>query len=319
MKTEVKSSTAIWRGRHFHYQPVASHVHPFLVDLWNAVRDETSGRLDIEVVADNGGLKKSHLEIVDAVIDGDIQFYALMGSILGPLAPAMNVQSLPFAFRDNGEVYRTMDGALGNALRADLAACNLYLMPYGLMENGFRHIATTGRVIGSASDLEGLSIRIPEGKVFEETFRTLGANPVPLFVLELYDALKTRRLQAQENPLAILDSLGLHEVVTHVSLTSHMWSGFNIIGNLPFWNALPDDVRDIVLRNVKRHVGRQRSHTVALNEALAISLRERGLRFNTANTDSFRQRLAGGFYRQWKDELGTRIWNLLEIEVGKLG
>jgi tripartite ATP-independent transporter DctP family solute receptor len=319
MSPAAKSPAARWRGRQFHYQPVASHVHPFLVDLWDAVREETAGRLDIEVVADNGGLKKSHLEIVDGVIAGEIQFYALMGSILGPLAPAMNVQSLPFAFRDNGEVYRSMDGALGEALRADLSARGLYLMPHGLMENGFRHIATTGRVIADAGDLEGLSIRIPEGKVFEETFRTLGAEPVPLFVLELYDALKTGKLQAQENPLAILDSLRLHEVVTHVSLTSHMWSGFNIIGNLPFWNALPEDVREIVLRNARLHVGRQRSHTIALNEALAGTLRERGLRFNTADTDSFRQRLAGGFYRQWKDELGTRVWSLLEAEVGRLG
>lgn len=319
MKAATPSTAARWRGRQFHYQPAASHVHPFLVDLWNAVREETAGRVDIEVVPDNGGLKKSHLEIVEAVIDGEIQFYALMGSILGPLAPAMNVQSLPFAFRDNDEVYRAMDGALGDALRGDLAARGLWLMPHGLMENGFRHIATTGRVIAGASDLEGLSIRIPEGKVFEETFRTLGADPVPLFVLELYDALKTGRLQAQENPLAILDSLRLHEVVTHVSLTSHMWSGFNIVGNLGFWHSLPEDVREIVLRNVKLHVGRQRSRTIALNEALAGTLRQRGLQFNTADTGSFRQRLAGGFYRQWKDELGSRVWNLLETEVGRLG
>lgn len=315
----MSASPARWRGRQFHYQPVASHVHPFLVDLWDAVREQTDGRLDIEVVPDNGGLKKSHLEIVDDVIAGEIQFYALMGSILGPLASAMNVQSLPFAFRSNDEVYRAMDGALGEALRSDLAACGLYLVPKGLLENGFRHIATTGRVIESASDLEGLAIRIPEGKVFEDTFRVLGAEPVPLFVLDLYDALKSGRLQAQENPLAILDSLRLHEVVSHVSLTSHMWSGFNMVGNLGFWQGLPEDVREIVLRNVALHVGRQRRHTIALNDELAGSLRSRGLQFNIADTDSFRARLAGGFYRQWKQELGARIWSLLEAEVGRLG
>jgi tripartite ATP-independent transporter DctP family solute receptor len=315
----MNTSTARWRGRQFHYQPVASHVHPFLVDLWNAVREQTDGQVDIEVVPDNGGSKQSHLEIVDAVIAGDIQFYALMGSILGPLAPSMNVQSLPFAFRDNDEVYRALDGTVGEALREDLAARGLYLMPNGLLENGFRHIATTGRVIVGAQDLEGLSIRIPEGAVFEETFRALGAEPMPLFVLELYDALKTGRLQAQENPLAILDSLRLYEVVSHVSLTAHMWSGFNIVGNLGFWKGLPEHVREIVLRNVALHVGRQRRHTIALNASLADSLRERGLRFNTADTSTFRARLAGGFYRRWKETLGTRVWDRLESVVGKLG
>ncbi|CAN5258742.1 TRAP transporter substrate-binding protein [soil metagenome] len=314
----TSSTTARWTGRQFHYQPVASHVHPFLVDLWEAVREETDGRLDITVVPDNGGLKKSHLEIVDDVIHGEIQFYALMGSILGPIVPTMNVQSLPFAFRNNDDVYASMDGALGQLLRDEMAAKGLLLMPAGLMENGFRHIATTDRAIRDVDDLQGLSIRIPEGQVFEETFRELGAVPVPLFVLELYDALKSGRLQAQENPLAIIDSLRLHEVTHHVSITSHMWSGFNLIGNLPFWNALPDDVREIVLRNVKHHVDRQRRHTIALNDSLVTSLQQRGMVFNTADAASFRSRLAGGFYRRWKAQLGSSVWTLLEAQVGKL-
>ena len=35
------------KARQFHYQPVASHVHPFLVDLWNAVRTQSGGQLDV--------------------------------------------------------------------------------------------------------------------------------------------------------------------------------------------------------------------------------------------------------------------------------
>lgn len=308
-----------WRGRQFHYQPVASHVHPFLTRLWDAVRAETDGRLDIEVVPDNGGLKKSHLDIVSDVMTGEIQFYALMGSILGPLAPVMNVQSLPFAFRNNEEVYRSMDGALGELLRAELAGKGLYLVPGGLMENGFRHIATTDRPILNADGLQGLTIRIPEGQVFEDTFLALGANPVPLFVLELYDALKSGRLQAQENPLAIIDSLKLHEVTRYVSFTSHMWSGFNMIGNLAFWKGLPEDIQQIVLRNVATYVGQQRAHTIALNRELATSLQQRGMLLNHADEASFRARLAGDFYARWKEELGNKAWTLLEQEVGRLG
>ncbi len=154
--------------------------------------------------------------------------------------------------------------------------------------------------------------------MFEDTFRELGAEPVPLFVLELYDALKTGRIQAQENPLAIIDSLKLHEVTRYVSLTSHMWSGFNLIGNPAFWAGLPEDVQQVVLRNVAKHVGRQRRHTQALNDELATSLQQRGMVFNTADAASFRARLAGGFYRRWKAELGSRVWDLLEAEVGAL-
>src|SRR5471032_2450654 len=94
-----------WRGRQFHYQPVTSHVHPFLVDLWNAVRDETGGRLDVSVHAENAGMKATHAEIIEKVKSGEIEFYAVMGSLLGPLSPVFEIQSTPFAFAREEQVY----------------------------------------------------------------------------------------------------------------------------------------------------------------------------------------------------------------------
>ena len=48
----------------------------------------------------------------------------------------MSVQSLPFAFRDIEDAYRTIDGDLEALLRDGLAARGLYLVPGGLMKNG---------------------------------------------------------------------------------------------------------------------------------------------------------------------------------------
>ena len=233
-------------ARQLHYQPVASHVHPFLVDLWDAVRAETGGRLDVSVHADNAGLKATHAEIIDKVKTGEIELYAVMGSLLGPLAPVFEIQSLPFAYKREEQVYALMDGALGDCLRDELATKGIYAVPGGLMENGFRHISTIARPIKQAGDLEGLRIRVPEGRIFDDTFRSLGAEPTPIFVLDLHRALAERRVDAQENPLAITESLKLYEVTRHVSLTYHMWSGFNLIANPGFWHGLPADVRDIV-------------------------------------------------------------------------
>ncbi len=312
------NAKAKWQGRQFHYQPEKSHVHPFLVGLWNAVREETNGLVDIEVYADNGGTKLAHLEVVDQVIDGQIQFYALMGSIMGPLVPAMNIQSLPFIFRNSEDVYASMDGALGDFLRQELHSKGVYLLPSGLMENGFRHIVTNNRPIFNAADLEGLTIRIPEGEVFEDTFKAFGAHPVQLFVLELYEALRNGSLQAQENPLAIIESLKLYEVTKYISKTSHMWSGFNIIGCLSFWESMPIDIQEIILKNVKKFVDQQREYTVNLNHNLSETLQNRGMVINVADTSTFRNHLGKNFYQKWKNEVGDHAWNLLEEQVGKL-
>ncbi len=307
------------RGRQFHYQPVASHVHPFLVELWDAVRAETGGRVDVSVHANNDGLKVTHAEIIDRVKQGEIEFYAVMGSLLGNLSPVFEIQGLPFAYTGEDQVYALMDGALGDYLRADLAARGIYALPFGLLENGFRHISTVDRPINHADDLAGLRIRVPEGRIFDDTFRSLGAIPTPVFVLDLHRALAERRVDAQENPLAITGSLKLDEVTRNIALTSHMWSGFNLIANQAFWNRLGADLQAIVVRNLKQHVGRQRAYTARLNRDLELKLTQREIHFTRPDTATFRARLAGDFYARWKAEFGNKAWTLLEARVGRLG
>lgn len=315
-----KESAARWHAHQYHYLSADSHVHPFLVDLWNEVSEQTGGKFNATVHAANGGLSGSHLDIVQRLIDGDIEFYVLMGGLLGPLVPAMEIQGLPFAFKSHAQVHSVFDGALGVHLRQELLAQGLYAMPFGLMENGFRHISTRDRPVMQVRDLDGLRMRIPEGRMFEDAFRSLGAEPVPVYVLDMYRALAERRVDAQENPLAVTEALRLYEVTRHISLTFHMWSGFNLLASRRFWDTLPPDVQDIILRSVKKHAYRQRVYTDALNRGLETTLAERGMTIMHPDRSSFRERLAdSGFYARWKKILGRMAWDLLEQSTGKLG
>jgi len=308
-----------WRGRQYHYLSADSHVHPFLVDLWAEVRERTGGRLAVTVHAANEGLPGSHLEIVQRLIDGEVEFYVLMGGILGPLAPPLEIQGLPFAFRNHAQVHAVLDGALGDYLRAELLAKGVYALPGGLLENGFRHISTVSRAVTGADDLAGLRIRIPEGRMFEDAFASLGARPVQVNILKMYQALADGSVDGQENPLAVTEALRLHEVTKHVSLTSHMWSGFNMIASARFWRTLPANIQEAVLTSTARHVARQRTHTDALNLELETRLLASGMAVHRPDRAGFRARLIeSGFYHRWKAALGSDAWSLLELGVGKL-
>lgn len=312
-------STAQWQVRQYHYLSKDSHVHPFLVDLWNEVGEATGGRVAATVHAKNEGLPGSHLAIVDLLIAGDIEFYVLMGGILGPLVPAMEIQGLPFAFSDHAQVHATLDGPLGNYLQAELRTRGIHALPYGLLENGFRHISTVERPIARAADLEGMRIRIPEGKMFADAFASLGAVPVEVNVLKLYDALKNHEIDAQENPLSITEALKLHEVTHHIALTSHMWSGFNLMASKKFWDRLPADVQQAIERIARKHVARQRAHTDALNRGLENKIPEWGMVATQVDRAGFRDRLReSGFYQRWREITGKTAWQLLEGSVGKM-
>jgi tripartite ATP-independent transporter DctP family solute receptor len=317
--TNNAASKARWRGRQFHNQPEASHTHGFLVDLWNAVSAETGARVDIKVCAQNAGIPGSDPGALKMLIAGELEFDILMGGILGHVVPAAEIQGLPFAFASHAQVHRIMDGALGDYLRREMAAKGIYGLPFGCLENGFRHIVSRAKPVRNAADLAGYRMRIPNGKIFRELFTALGAEPVVANIDELYTALESGRVDGQENPLVVCEFNKLYQVARYVTLTNHMWSGFNLVANLGFWQSLPEDVRQIIERNVKIHVARQRAYTDNANHELETTLAQRGMVFNHADVASFRARLAGGFYTRWKKEFGPTAWDLLEAEVGRLG
>jgi tripartite ATP-independent transporter DctP family solute receptor len=318
LSVETQKKRARWSASQVHAQPPESHLQKFLEDLWGAVRAETDGRLDVTVHPYSMAVAGAGPNVVKKVVAGEIEFHVLMGGVLGQVVPAMEIQGLPFAYTSSEQVAHVMDGALGEYLRHEMAAKGLHAFPCGLMENGFRQMVSVHKPVLGAEDLAGYRMRVPAGRVFADLFDSLGAVPVTVNIDRLYASLREGEVDGQENPLVVTEENKLYEVSTYVSVTNHMWSGFNLYGNLAFWNALPADVQEIVQRNVRKFVLQQRENVRRLNKALETRLVDRGMKFHTADAQSFRRRLGAGFYARWKTELGATAWSLLEKEIGRL-
>jgi tripartite ATP-independent transporter DctP family solute receptor len=304
--------------RQFHNQTVDSTLHRRLTEMWDAVAQETSGRIRVRVFAQNGGLPGADPEARDKLVSGELEFYTLMGGVLGEVVPIADIQGMPFAFRDHAQVYRALDGDIGDLLRMEAAAKGIHVVPKACFENGFRHITTSTRPIRAVADLRGMKIRIPASQVFADIFRSLGAEPAVINSNRIYDAARMGEVDGQENPLAIIDEFKLYEVQRYCSLTSHMWSGFNLLANLDVWRRLPEDARESIERNGAKYAGLQRADNIALNARLKDDLERRGMVFNETDVSGFRPLLAD-FYRRWKERFGTRAWAMLESHVGRLG
>jgi tripartite ATP-independent transporter DctP family solute receptor len=306
-------------GRQFHNQPEKSHLHGFLVDLWDEVRQGTGGALDITVHAQNAGIPGSDPAALKMLIAGEVEFIVLMGGLLGEVLPAAGIQGLPFAFTSQAQVRAADDGPLGEYLRREMLAAGIRGFRGGLMENGFRHIVMREKPIRDVDDLAGVRMRVPDSPLFIDTFTALGATPVVANISELYSSLASGRVDGQENPLAVCEVNRLYEVTRYVSLTSHMWSGFNLIGNLGFVQRLPEATVALVERAVTKHVARQCAYTDGFNNDLERGLADRGMIFNTADVAGFRRALSADFYQRAKARFGRTAWTLLEEAVGRLG
>ncbi|HEV2550569.1 MAG TPA: TRAP transporter substrate-binding protein [Stellaceae bacterium] len=313
-----RGQAAVLEMRQFHNQPADTPLHRRLVELWDAVERETEGRLKVRVFAENGGIADGDPQALRMLRSGELDFFTLMGGILGEVVPAADVQSIPFAFRSSAEVYGALDGDLGEHLRRECAAAGIYMLPRSCFENGFRHITSARKPIRDLTDLAGLKIRTPQSELFLDAFRTLGAEPLAINVNRLYDALKAGTVEAQENPLIVAAAFRLFEVQHYVSLTRHAWSGFNLLAHLERWRALPEDIRRVIERHAGRVAVLQRADNDRLNERLREALAERGMVFNETDVTGFRERLKP-FYARWRERVGAKTWAILEAHVGVLG
>ncbi|HYM98913.1 MAG TPA: TRAP transporter substrate-binding protein, partial [Aestuariivirgaceae bacterium] len=277
----VKSARAAdYKFTQYHNQAAGGTLHKNLTAMWDTVRAETNGRVETTVYAENNKLRGGDPDALKMLIGGEIQFFTLMGGIIGTVVPVAEAQQVPFAFKSAADAHKAIDGPFGKYIGEEMAAKGMYLFPIAGFDNGMRQVATMTRAIAKPEDFAGMKIRVPPGQMIFDTFKAFGAEPVTTPANAIYPSLQSGRVEAQENPLAIVDGFKLYELVKYVSMTNHMWSGFNLMAHRPTWQRLPEDIRAVIERNAVAHVRRQRAEQDAFNSSLRLDLARRGLVFN---------------------------------------
>src|SRR5690606_23822540 len=78
-------------------------------------------------------------------------------------------------------------------------------------------------------DFDGLKIRVMQNNIFIDTFQNMGANATPMAFSEIFSALETRAIDAQENPYVTIDTSKFYEVQKYVSATRHAYTPFMVL------------------------------------------------------------------------------------------
>jgi tripartite ATP-independent transporter DctP family solute receptor len=295
-------------------------THPMNIHQQEAAKKigaESGGRLEVQVFP-NSQLG-SEPDMLSQVRNGALDMVATSVLYLEPLNPAINLSGLGYAFSGYDKVWAAWDGNYGKLMRANFAKAGLTIFEK-TYDNGFRHVTTNVKPIVTADDLQGLKLRLPNVPIYQSLFRSLGASPTTVNIKEAYSALKMRIADAQENPLTHVELFKFYEVQKYCSLTSHIWDGFWIISNSQSVNALPPDLREIMMTNFDEAALKQRVVMAALMDSLRIKLAERGLVFNQPDFATFRTALRNaGFFKTWREKAGEEAWNTLQEYTGEIG
>ncbi|MFZ3349689.1 MAG: TRAP transporter substrate-binding protein [Xanthobacteraceae bacterium] len=312
----ARAQQAEWTYKYANNLPAPHPMNVRAREMAAAIKQETRGRFDLQIFPSSQ--LGSDTDTLSQLRSGGVEFFTLSGLILSTLVPAASINGMGFAFPSYDTVWKAMDGELGAYIRSQIAKANLVVLEK-IWDNGFRQTTTSTKPVATPADFHGMKLRVPPSPLWTSMFEAFGAAPASINFNEVYSALQTKIVDGQENPLAIISTAKLYEVQKYCSLTNHMWDGFWFLANKRAWEALPEDVRAIVAKNVNAAGVKERDDVAKLNASLQHDLAAKGLIFNKLDPAPFRNALrAAGFYTDWKKKYGDEAWAILEKAVGKL-
>lgn len=299
-----------------HDLPQEHPVNVRSIEAFARIKKATNGRVQIKSFP--ASVLGSDQAMISQLRTGAVDMLAMPGAFLNAIVPVASIENLAYAFPNREAVFRAMDGDLGKVIRDEIAAKDIVCLDK-IWENGFRDITTSTKPIRNAADMAGLKIRVSPGKIRVDTFQSLGAAPSPIALSELYTSLQTHVVDAQENPLLLIDQQKFYEVQKYVSMSDHIWSGYWSLVNKDVWNRFGKNIQDIVAHEMSTATLAARNDNVLLNKSVRDKLTRRGMQFNDVDKNSFKQKLVEAkYYERWKTEFGPKAWVALEKYTPKL-
>ncbi|WP_110677828.1 DctP family TRAP transporter solute-binding subunit [Salinicola sp. RZ23] len=250
------------------------------------VERESDGELQVQIFP-NGQLGND-AQMIDGTRSGIIDITLSGLNNFTGLVPEAAAFTLPFMFPDHEAAYRALDGKPGQQVMAKLGEFGLEGLAFP--ENGFREMTNNRGPIREPKDLQGLRMRVNNSIALNDMFELLGANPQQIPVNELYTALETGVVDAQDHPLGIVVSFNFNEVQKYLSLTNHAYAALALVMNKQRFDSLTPAQQQIVRNAAADATRMQRSMNIQRSESMVQQLKQKGMQVNRdVDTAAFQQ------------------------------
>ncbi len=279
------------------------------------VKTRTGGRINVNTY---GSGKLGTDAQMQSALQGGVQ--ELM---VGPTSGLVGVVKeyalldLPFLVSSFKEADSLLDGPVGQSLFQKLEAHGLVGLAY--WENGFRHLTNSRRPVNRLEDIAGLKIRVIPNPVYIETFKALGANPLPLPYTELYGALETKSVDAQENGLGLIESGKFYEVQKYLTLSAHSYTPYIVLASKKWFDKLPEADRELVRKAAVDAGTYQRQINREETRKLVDQMKKHGLQvvdLPAAEANRMREKVKP-VHEKFTEQIGAALMKQAREEIAK--
>ena len=171
------------------------------------VAQRTGGR--VKVLVYSGAELGAEQSVIQQMRFGGVDFSRVSLSQLAEYEPELSVLQLPYLYSDAQQMWRVLDGSIGDEFLAMLDGMDLVGLSW--FDAGVRSFYTREKVTG-LDDLQGLTIRVQESDMMSDMITALGAKPAQVVYSKVYAALHNAEIDGAENNWPSYEVMGHYEV-----------------------------------------------------------------------------------------------------------
>lgn len=275
----------------------------------------SGGQIKVKIYA-SGSLFTQEGEVT-ALMSGDLDLSTIAFQDIAPYLPEASMFAAPYIFTSYQHMEKVF--APDSPIAADFyqrvsKACNY--TPLAAMTQGSRIInAKTEKPIMTPEDMKGMILRMPNQPAWIAAGESLGAKVVPIAYSEVYTALQTGLVDAQDNPLPGTYAMKFYEVTKQISLTNHIIDVKLLSVTNKTWNKMTDQQK-AWMREAAIYACTEGNKATYQQEAELLKFfKDRGMIITYPNIEafqkySFKYYTEHGLTKEWDMDLYKRIQEL---------
>lgn len=279
------------------------------------VEKASGGKMKVRAVG--AAALGSDAQMQQALIGGAQEMMVGSTATLVGITKEMAIWDTPFLFNNAKEADIVLDGPVGQKVMDKLQEKGLVGLVY--WENGFRNLTNNKRAVNKLEDLDSIKLRVMPNPVFLESFKTLGANAVPLSFSELFTALETKAVDGQENPYNTILSSKFYEVQKYLTVTNHVYSPWIVLVSKKYWDGLSKAEQKVLLDAAIKSRDFERKDTREEAAKALAELKAKGMQVNEltpAETNRMREKLSA-INASIAANVGEALWKETQAAVAQ--
>lgn len=282
----------------------------------DAVAKASGGKMKVRAIG--AAALGPDTQMQQALIGGAQEMMVGSTATLVGITKEMALWDTPFLISNTKEADALLDGPVGDKIKDKLQEKGLVGLVY--WENGFRNLTNSKRPVTKVEDMDGIKLRVMQNNVFLNSFKTLGANAIPMAFSELFGALETKTVDGQENPYNTILSSKFYEVQKYLTVTNHIYSPWILLVSKKWWDTLSKAEQKVLTDAAKTSRDFERKDTREEASKAMADLKAKGMLVNElspAEADRMRAKLTG-VYADIGKEVGMDLWNETQKELARI-